>query len=47
MRRHSLPFLPADLNGSVSSERQDLNLSAAAQTRALMDYVKVKSNWVN
>ena len=40
MKKHIRPLTPAALYARVSSERQDVDLSVAAQLRALRDYAK-------
>ena len=40
MQEHSQPLTPAALYARVSSDRQDVDLSVAAQLRALRDYAK-------
>ena len=39
MRKHLQPLTPAALYARVSSDRQDVDLSVAAQNRALRDIV--------
>ena len=38
MKKHLQPLTPAALYARVSSDRQDVDLSVAAQLRALRDY---------
>ncbi len=38
MKRQVQPLTPAALYARVSSDRQDVDLSVAAQLRALLDY---------
>ena len=38
--KHLQPFTPAALYAMVSSDRQDVDLSVAAQLRALRDYAE-------
>ena len=38
--KHPQPLTPAALYARVSSDRQDVDLSAAAQLRALKDFAK-------
>ena len=38
MKKQFQPLTPAALYAQVSSDRQDVNLSVAAQMRALRDY---------
>ena len=40
MNKHLQPFTPAALYARVSSDRQDVDLSVAAQMRALKNYAK-------
>ena len=40
MKKHLQPLTPAALYARVSSDRQDVDLSVAAQLRALRDYAK-------
>ena len=40
MRKQLQPLTPAALYARVSSDRQDVDLSVAAQMRALRDYAK-------
>ena len=40
MRKQVQPLTPAALYARVSSDRQDVDLSVAAQLRALRDYAK-------
>ena len=40
MKKHLQPFTPAALYARVSSDRQDVDLSVAAQMRVLRDYAK-------
>ena len=39
-KKHLQPLTPAALYARVSSDRQDVDLSVAAQLRALKDYAK-------
>ncbi len=45
MKKHLQPLTPAALYARVSSDRQDVDLSVAAQLRALRDFAK-KNNYV-
>ena len=40
MKKHLQPLTPAALYARVSSDRQDVDLSVAAQLRALRDYAR-------
>ena len=40
MKKHPQPLTPAALYARVSSDRQDVDLSVAAQLRALRDYTR-------
>ena len=40
MKKHPQPLTPAALYARVSSQRQDVDLSVAAQFRALKDYAE-------
>ncbi len=40
MKKHLQPLTPAALYARVSSDRQDVDLSVAAQLRALREYAK-------